>query len=47
MIMGLITAVLIVIFCAIVAWAYSSRRAQEFEMMSRLPLADDLTEKHP
>jgi cytochrome c oxidase cbb3-type subunit 4 len=47
MIMGVITALLIVIFCGIVGWAYSSRRKQEFELMSRLPLADDLSEKRP
>ena len=47
MIMGLITALLIVVFCGIVGWAYSSRRAQEFEVMARLPLADDNTETRP
>jgi cytochrome c oxidase cbb3-type subunit IV len=47
MIMGLITALLIVIFCGIVGWAYSSRRAQEFELMARVPLLDDYSEKRP
>ena len=47
MIMGLITAVLIVVFCGIVGWAYSSRRKQEFELMARLPLADDSMETRP
>lgn len=47
MIMGLITALLIVIFCAIVGWAYSSRRAEEFERMARVPLVDDFSEKRP
>jgi cbb3-type cytochrome oxidase subunit 3 len=47
MIMGLITALLIVIFCAIVGWAYSSRRRQEFELMARVPLIDDNSEKRP
>jgi cytochrome c oxidase cbb3-type subunit 4 len=45
MIMGLITALLIVIFCAIVGWAYSSRRKNEFERMARVPLDDDQSEK--
>jgi cytochrome c oxidase cbb3-type subunit 4 len=45
MIMGLITALLIVIFCAIVGWAYSSRRKNEFERMARVPLDDDHSEK--
>jgi cytochrome c oxidase cbb3-type subunit 4 len=47
MIMGLITALLIVIFCAIVGWAYSGRRKQEFEKMARVPLNDDNPEKRP
>lgn len=47
MIMGLITALLIVIFCGIVGWAYSRRRKQEFEEMARVPLNDDLPEKRP
>ncbi len=47
MIMGLITAVLIVIFCGIVGWAYSSRRKQDFELMARVPLDDDHSEKRP
>jgi len=44
MIAGLITAFLIVIFCAIVGWAYSSRRKQDFDAMARVPLADDSRE---
>jgi cytochrome c oxidase cbb3-type subunit 4 len=47
MIMGLITALLIVIFCGIVGWAYSARRKRDFERMARLPLVDDETEKRP
>jgi cbb3-type cytochrome oxidase subunit 3 len=47
MIMGLITALLIGIFCGIVGWAYSGRRRQEFERMARLGLVDDYAEKHP
>jgi cytochrome c oxidase cbb3-type subunit 4 len=47
MIMGLITALLIVIFCGIVGWAYSSRRKNEFDLMARVPLADDLPETRP
>lgn len=47
MISGLITALLIVIFCAIVGWAYSSRRSSDFEAMARMPLADDTSETRP
>jgi len=47
MIMGLITALLIVIFCGIVGWAYSGRRKNEFEQMARLPLDDEASEKRP
>jgi cbb3-type cytochrome oxidase subunit 3 len=40
MIMGILTAVLIVLFCGIVGWAYSSRRKDEFALMAHLPLAE-------
>ena len=42
MIMGLITALLIVIFCAIVGWAYASGRKREFEATAQIPLFDDI-----
>ena len=45
MIMGLITALLMIAFPGIVGWAYSSRRKSEFELMARLPLVDDSSEK--
>lgn len=38
---GLITAVLIVVFLAAVAWAWSGRRQPDFERAARLPLEDD------
>jgi cytochrome c oxidase cbb3-type subunit 4 len=42
MIMGIVTAVLIVIFIGIVAWAYSNRRRNDFAAAAQLPLlADD------
>jgi cbb3-type cytochrome oxidase subunit 3 len=47
MISGVITGLLIVIFCAIVGWAYSNRRRGEFDAMARVPLADDSGEKQP
>ena len=47
MILGLITAVLIVAFCGIVGWAYSSRRKSEFDAMARVPLVDDFSETRP
>ena len=40
---GIITAVLMVLFIALVLWAYSRRRHEEFEAAARLPLADDQT----
>jgi len=40
MIMGILTALLIIIFCGIIGWAYSSRRRDEFTAMARLPLAE-------
>jgi cytochrome c oxidase cbb3-type subunit 4 len=44
---GIVTALLIVIFCGIVGWAYSSRRHREFELMANMPLIDDSSEKQP
>ncbi|MDR3387559.1 MAG: cbb3-type cytochrome c oxidase subunit 3 [Rudaea sp.] len=41
MIMGIITALLIVLFLGIVAWAYSARRSTDFEAAASLPLTDD------
>lgn len=45
MIMGILTALLIVLYCGIVGWAYSGRRRDEFSAMARLPLAE--TETRP
>ena len=47
MISGIFTALLIVIFSAIVGWAYSAERRQQFEAMARVPLIDDQSEKRP
>jgi cytochrome c oxidase cbb3-type subunit 4 len=44
MITGIFTAILIVCFCGIVGWAYSSRRKGEFDLMASVPLIDD--DKH-
>jgi cytochrome c oxidase cbb3-type subunit 4 len=44
MISGIVTAILIITFCGIVGWAYSSRRRDEFEALARVPLADDSRE---
>jgi len=41
MITGIFTAILMVCFCGIVGWAYSSRRKNEFDLMSSVPLIDD------
>jgi cytochrome c oxidase cbb3-type subunit 4 len=38
---GLITAVLILVFLGIVAWAWSSRRKGDFDAAARLPLEED------
>jgi len=40
MIMGILTALLIVLYCGIIGWAYSGRRRDEFAVMARLPLAE-------
>lgn len=41
MIAGFITAVLLVLFIGITAWAWSKRNQTRFEEASRLPLEDD------
>lgn len=38
---GLLTAVLMVLFVALVFWAYSRRRKEDFEAAARLPLDSD------
>ena len=38
---GLWTVLLLVAFVAIVAWAWSSRRRQDFDEAARLPLEED------
>jgi cytochrome c oxidase cbb3-type subunit 4 len=45
MITGIVTALLMVAFCGIVGWAYSSRRKADFERMARLPMHDERSEK--
>jgi cytochrome c oxidase cbb3-type subunit 4 len=38
---GVLTAILMALFIALVFWAYSRRRHDEFEEAARLPLGDD------
>ena len=38
---GVMTAILIVVFIGIIAWAYSGRRRRDFDEAARLPLDDD------
>lgn len=38
------TAVLLIVFVGIVAWAWSSKRKQKFDEAARLPLDDDAAE---
>jgi cytochrome c oxidase cbb3-type subunit IV len=38
---GLITLALLLLFIALVVWAWSDRRKQEFDAMARLALDDD------
>jgi cytochrome c oxidase cbb3-type subunit IV len=40
MIMGLVTALLILVFFGIVGWAYSARRSVDFAEAAQLPLHD-------
>jgi cbb3-type cytochrome oxidase subunit 3 len=41
MISGIFTAVLIVLFLGVTAWAYSSRQKARFEEAQALPLVED------
>ncbi|HKZ74267.1 MAG TPA: cbb3-type cytochrome c oxidase subunit 3 [Steroidobacteraceae bacterium] len=43
---GIVTAVLIVAFVGICAWAWSARRRKTFDAAARMPLEDD-EEKRP
>ncbi len=38
---GLVTAVTLVAFLGVCAWAYSSRRKRDFEAIAELPLEED------
>lgn len=37
---GIVTGVLLVLFIALIIWAWSSRRREQFEAAARLPLED-------
>ena len=41
---GVWTAALLVVFAAIVVWAWSGRRKRDFEEAARLPLEEDAEE---
>lgn len=38
---GIVTGTLLVSFLWLIAWAYSKKRASEFDAMARLPLEED------
>jgi cytochrome c oxidase cbb3-type subunit 4 len=44
MIMGILTAVLLVLFLGIVGWAWSRRRRDDFAAAAGLPLVEDIRE---
>lgn len=46
-VMSLWTVVVAILFIAIVAWAWSARRAAEFDEASRIPLEPDLDDRIP
>ena len=45
MISGLYTALLLIVFLAIVAWAYSKGNKSTFEDMAEMPLKEDRPDK--
>ncbi len=46
MILGIFTAVLLVMYLGIVAWAYSGRRRADFAAAAQLPLVDGNADHH-
>jgi len=44
---GILTAVLMALFIALVFWAYSKRRHDDFDAAARLPLDDDSEPRGP
>jgi cytochrome c oxidase cbb3-type subunit 4 len=44
-VMGVSTAILLIVFLGIVVWAFEHRRKASFDEAARLPLADDGEEK--
>jgi cytochrome c oxidase cbb3-type subunit 4 len=38
---GIITAILLVLFLWLIAWAWSRRRAPDFDAAARIPLEED------
>jgi len=42
---GLMTALLMLAFVGLIIWAYSGRRARDFDAAARLPLEDDLSRR--
>ena len=40
---GIVTAILLVLFCSLVVWAWSRKRAPAFDEAARLPLDDEVT----
>ncbi len=45
MIMGVLTAILIVAFLGICGWAYSQRRREDFAAAAFLPLIEDKSQE--
>lgn len=44
---GIWTALLIILFLAMIAWAWSDRRKADFEAAARLPLEEHDEEERP
>jgi cytochrome c oxidase cbb3-type subunit 4 len=41
MVSGIVTAVLLIAFLSVAAWAYSAKRKSSFDAAARLPLEED------
>jgi cytochrome c oxidase cbb3-type subunit 4 len=46
MISGIVTAILIIAFLAMVLWAWSDKRKDDFEHLSNLPLEEDKSDSN-
>lgn len=47
MMSGILTAILLLMFFGMIAWAWSKRRKKDFSEAANLPLEDDRKDREP